>query len=942
MRKFLFCAFFIFINFGGFAQPHLPKFTSSSIFQTEYFIENKGQFKNPLNSNDKVYFSTDHKGMQVHFSQNGFVWEFHKVVRKSKEQIAREKISNDNKEKKYTVTNDNIAMKWIGANPSPSIEGVSKTSHYFPYGEPSLNSYGYKKIIYKSLYPGIDAEYVVHSKGGLKYSLIMAPNAEVSQVLFHYPGREVYLDGKNLLIKTLVGDFVETGLKAFYENGDEIPCEFTLTDQQVGFKFMGPIQHGRKIIIDPWVTPITSLTNSSGAGVNKGFDVDYDYQGNLYVFGGGDYVGAINSKVAKYDPLGNLLWTFNGQLVSPAWNSGAQIGKVSNFYVDKLSGSFYMGQGYTWTGTVIVRLNTNGNYDNFISTANASYEEVWEMNVDCNTGTILGFGGGTSSNSNLGIITSSGNLTLSNLSGQPEICQDILNSTMSYDGEMYVAMVSPLNTNYLNCIMKVNPTLNGNNWIVSTGLTIFAEADNKPSLSAQGSNGFNALSATTNYLFYYDGQYVRAYDKTNGSLVGTQFTLASNVAKFQGGIYADECNHVYVGGNNGNIHVFDFNGSSFTPLPDIVFAGQANKHVYDMKFNGASGLLYVSGEEFVATVERSQTCLDTLTASTQFAFDCSRAIINLSNANPAFHYTYIWTDSTTNTIVQNHSGQGLMGDTLNTMVSGNVYFIQVIKNASCGGSSQIVRFVGSNVVTYNNTPVLCYGQNCVVNGHTYSQSGVYADTIQATVGCDTVINTNLTILDKLDTTLNVDICDGQQFIVNGHSYSQSGTYTDTVKNAIGCDSIITTHLTNHLIEEKTQNIQLCNGNTYSINNHTYSTSGVYLDTLQSSIGCDSIITSIINVDTTGSSSFFIPSVFSPNGDSKNDCISLKYWPQVEKLDFKIFNRWGELVFSTHDRNECWDGFIRKRYADIGTYFYYINAKTVCGDIIKKGDIQLIR
>lgn len=942
MRKFLLCAFLVSINLWGFAQPHSPKFTSSSIFQTDYFIENRGQFKNPMDATSQVIYSTDHNGMRVHLTKNGFVWEAQKMVRKSKEQIEREKISADSKEKKYIISKDNIVMQWIGSNPATQLEAVQKSSHYFPYGEASLNSYGYKKITYRNLYPGIDAEYTIHPKGGIKYSLMLEPNAAVNQILFHYPGHEVLKDGDHLLIKSITGDFVETGLKAYYENGETIPCEFTLNQQQVGFRFLGPMVKGRKIIIDPWVTPISTLTNTGCLGENKGFDVDYDYQGNLYVFGGGDYTGPINSKVAKYDAIGNLLWTFNGILVTPAWNSGAQIGKVSNFVVNKLTGSFYMGQGYTGTGAVIVRLNSSGNYDNFITIPNSNYEEVWEMNFDCKTGNILGFGGGTSSNTNLGIITPSGSYTMANLTGLPVVCQDIFNSTISNNGEIYAAMACPLDLNYENAIFKVNSTLNGNIWMTNTGLTSFHEADNKPYLTGWASNGFNGLHATKDYLFYYDGQYVRAYDKNTGTLVGSQFTLASNVLKFQGGIYADECNHVYVGGNNGNLHVFDFNGTSFTQLTDITFPGQTNKHVYDIKYNSGNDLLYVSGEEFVATTNRTQVCVDTNTMNASFVFDCNQAIMNLLNGDTTVQYTYIWTDSVTNTVVQNHSGQGVLADTLNSMISGHVYFVQVIKNALCGGSSQTFRFIGANIITVNNSPILCYGQQCQVNGHTYTQSGNYIDTIKVSIGCDTVVKTNLTILDKLDTSIQIHICQGQQFVINGHSYTQTGTYIDTIKTGNGCDSIVTTHLTNHLIQEKTQNIQLCNGNTYSINNHTYSTSGIYLDTLQSFFGCDSIITSVINVDTTGSSAFFVPNVFSPNGDSKNDCISLKYWPQVDKLDFKIFNRWGELVFSTHDRNECWDGFIRKRYADIGTYFYYINAKTICGDIIKKGDIQLIR
>ena len=58
----------------------------------------------------------------------------------------------------------------------------------------------------------------------------------------------------------------------------------------------------------------------------------------------------------------------------------------------------------------------------------------------------------------------------------------------------------------------------------------------------------------------------------------------------------------------------------------------------------------------------------------------------------------------------------------------------------------------------------------------------------------------------------------------------------------------------------------------------------------------------------GEYAFFLPNSFTPNGDGLND----SFFPvgdkiSVENYSFKIFNRWGELIFSTNDFNEKWDG-----------------------------------
>ncbi len=926
-----------------FAQEYKANsFLSQDIFQTDYFIENKGQFEYKTRQDNHIAYAIDHKGMRIYFDSKGFVWEMKKAIRKSKSQIESEGIAKADRIHKYIIQEDKIRMNWLNENKNCVIKPFEKSNHYFPYGEAKLNSYGYKKIQYTNLYNHIDVDYVIHPKGGIEYSLILNKGFDLNQVQFEYPNHVVSLQNNQLRIQTQVGDWEEKELKAFYEDGTTIPCAFTLKDQKIGFEFLEPINKNKKIIIDPWVTPITTLTNVSGNGSNRGFDVDYDYAGNLYVFGGGDYFGStVNSKVAKYSPTGTLLWTFNGVLVSPSWNSGAGVGKVSNFVVDKLSGKFYMGQGWVSTGTVIVRCDANGNYDNFISTANTNFEELWEMNFDCSTGKILGFGGGTTTNINLGVIDALGGFTMSNVSGAAPGFQDILNSTISGSGEIFVSMACGIDQTLDNVLIKVNSSLNGNIWIQPSGVASFSEANNKPYLSPYSSNGFNALHANNNFLYYYDGSILKAFSKATGLAVGNPDTINGFILKNQGGIYADECDNVYVGGDSGNIKVFHFDGTNFNALPDMQIAGTTG-HVYDIKYHSGNGLLYISGESFTATQSRSQVCVDTTTLNASLSMNCLQATIHLNNADPSAQYTYIWTDSATNTILQNHSGAGLANDTLMNVTNGIVYHVLVIKNALCGGSSQTFSFIGANYLVINNAPILCYGQQCQVNGHTYSQSGQYYDTVKAQVGCDTIIHTNLTILPKSSSLQNPQLCKGQQIIVNGHVYSSTGVYTDTLKTALGCDSIITTDLKVNELSFTSQQVVLCNGNSFRVGNHVYNSNGTYVDTLQNATGCDSIITSLVKVDSSSTSSFYIPNAFSPNGDKTNDCFGMKHWPVLESFSLIIYNRWGQQVYATKSTQECWDGRFAGRNADMGVYFYYIKAKTSCGDIIKKGDINLIR
>ena len=86
------------------------------------------------------------------------------------------------------------------------------------------------------------------------------------------------------------------------------------------------------------------------------------------------------------------------------------------------------------------------------------------------------------------------------------------------------------------------------------------------------------------------------------------------------------------------------------------------------------------------------------------------------------------------------------------------------------------------------------------------------------------------------------------------------------------------------------------------------------------------------------SSVKIPNVFSPNGDGLNDEIIPEYI-HITATDFKIFNRWGKLVFETSDTNQAWDG----KDVPTGTYFYILQCKGNAGEqFVQNGTITLIR
>ena len=76
------------------------------------------------------------------------------------------------------------------------------------------------------------------------------------------------------------------------------------------------------------------------------------------------------------------------------------------------------------------------------------------------------------------------------------------------------------------------------------------------------------------------------------------------------------------------------------------------------------------------------------------------------------------------------------------------------------------------------------------DGFAYTISGVYTNTYINTLGCDSIHNLNLTINNSSITTNNQNLCFGSSYIVNGNTYSSSGIYVDTLTSSSGCDSIV--------------------------------------------------------------------------------------------------------------------------------------------------------
>jgi hypothetical protein len=130
-------------------------------------------------------------------------------------------------------------------------------------------------------------------------------------------------------------------------------------------------------------------------------------------------------------------------------------------------------------------------------------------------------------------------------------------------------------------------------------------------------------------------------------------------------------------------------------------------------------------------------------------------------------------------------------------------------------------------------------------GQTYTNSGTYNDTLQNAGGCDSIIALVLTVTPSSTNTTTTAACNSYTW--NGQTYTQSGVYTGTTTNCV-TESL---NLTINSSSSSTQTQTALDTYTWPINNQTYTQGGTYTATIPNAAGCDSVVTLNLTLNFTG-------------------------------------------------------------------------------------------
>ncbi|MDR1847065.1 MAG: gliding motility-associated C-terminal domain-containing protein [Bacteroidales bacterium] len=255
---------------------------------------------------------------------------------------------------------------------------------------------------------------------------------------------------------------------------------------------------------------------------------------------------------------------------------------------------------------------------------------------------------------------------------------------------------------------------------------------------------------------------------------------------------------------------------------------------------------------------------------------------------------------------------------------------------------------------------ICEGSVYSNNDFYVANAGLYTKNLQTAAGCDSIVHLNLNVNPVYDTSYQVIACDDEPLVICGRRIDSSGNYIFNLKTTEGCDSIINVSVTiinpmMRLLYERIYAVEFpvtldascdsCYDYLWSTGENTpqinVNEEGRYSVTAQSP--CGELGMAVEVVFDMGKDNIFVPNAFTP--DAYNNIIFKPYAVDNFEITFEVYNRYGALIFSSHDINKGWDGTFEGKPCPQGVYAYrllYRNIDRPSAQQVKYGTVMLVR
>ena len=233
--------------------------------------------------------------------------------------------------------------------------------------------------------------------------------------------------------------------------------------------------------------------------------------------------------------------------------------------------------------------------------------------------------------------------------------------------------------------------------------------------------------------------------------------------------------------------------------------------------------------------------------------------------------------------------------------------------------------------------------------------------LDKTIDCQKNIPCCVDVIDTINVR-NISLCEGDNYLLPDNSkVVRAGRYDVTLKTPKGCDSTI---FFNIQVFKKPSGLMpvadTCLGNNDSLvlnatagfesynwmgtitGSPSYQVykEGLYYVTVNNYCGTK---TDTIQVYKDCNYPIYMPAAFTPNSDGLNDVFRVPPQNKNRLVRLSIYNRLGQLIFTTSDKGRGWDGFFNSHPSDNGVYIYFLKMTGITGqEITQKGTVVLIR
>ena len=388
--------------------------------------------------------------------------------------------------------------------------------------------------------------------------------------------------------------------------------------------------------------------------------------------------------------------------------------------------------------------------------------------------------------------------------------------------------------------------------------------------------------------------------------------------------------------------------------------------------------------------------------------DLFATVVGNQYPSPAFQWQRSFDEGKTWVDINNAT----TNSTPHTELAGGFYYYRYLLSGDADNLDNSKCRVNSNVKIvrvvpkfYTITDTLCLGLGYQVENTVYRETGIYIDSLTSSLGCDSIVTLNLTILPdngiEATFTTTPPSCDGyqdasiaveqikdgyptyqitldKQTFLNEGIFSElsAGNYLITIKDRYGCtlernviienpelfvinigqdttielgESIGLGFETNYQLQDLKWFPESAVACTQNCLNQalTPTLTQTYTAIATSEVGCQAIDSILVTVLDTRK--VYFPNIFSPNNDGENDFFNVfGSQPNVQKiLSLKLLDRWGNLIYTQHDvpindTNQGWDGRFKGEVMVNGIYTYLAEVLFLDEKVLLfSGDVLLV-